>query len=122
MIWKKDAASDNDTGRCLVGEFNANYPGYEFYYYQGNIIKADGTETDINTKGIKGGCSMAIWFDGSLIRQQMEDNIINSMGEWTYVHNMETRHILAQRQEDSCEVEKTKFQFSTGRYNLRLWP
>jgi len=79
VIWKKDAASDNDTGRCLVGEFNANYPGYEFYYYQGNIIKADGTETDINTKGIKGGCSMAIWFDGSLIRQQMEDNIINSM-------------------------------------------
>ena len=79
IIWKKDASSDNDMGRCLVGDFNASYPGYEFYYYQGNIIKADGSETTTNTKGIKGGCAMAIWFDGSLTRQQMEDNIINSM-------------------------------------------
>ena len=79
VIWKKDAAADNDMGRCLVGDFQSKYPGYEFYYYKGNIIKADGSETDINTSGIKGGCAMAIWFDGSLIRQQMEDNIINSM-------------------------------------------
>lgn len=79
VIWRKDAESDNDTGRCLVGDFVADYPGCEFYYYQGNIIKADGTDTDISTKGIKGGCAMAIWFDGSLTRQQMEDNIINSM-------------------------------------------
>ena len=62
-----------------MGDFVADYPGCEFYYYQGNIIKADGTDTDISTKGIKGGCAMAIWFDGSLTRQQMEDNIINSM-------------------------------------------
>ena len=79
IIWKKDAASDNDTGRCLIGDFQSQYPGYESYYYQGNIIKADGTETSTNTKGIKGGCAMAIWFDGYLTRQQMEDNIINSM-------------------------------------------
>lgn len=79
VIWKKDGSSDNDTGRCLVGDFKSEYPGYEFYYYQGNIIKADGTETTENTKGIKGGCAMAIWFGGSLTRQQMEDNIINSM-------------------------------------------
>ena len=79
VIWKKDADTNNDMGRCLVSDFNSNYPGCEFYYYQGNIIKADGTETDINTKGIKGGCAMAIWFDGTLTRQQMEDNIINSM-------------------------------------------
>jgi rhamnogalacturonan endolyase len=79
IIWKKDGAEDNDMGRCLCGDFDANSPGFEFYYYQGNIIRADGTETATNTKGIKGGCSMAIWFDGSLIRQQMEDNIVNSM-------------------------------------------
>ena len=78
VIWQKDGSSDNDTGRCLVGDFLPEYPGYEFYYYQGNFIKADGTETDLNTKGIKGGCAMAIWFDGTLLRQQMEDNIINS--------------------------------------------
>lgn len=81
VIWKKDGSSDNDMGRCLVGDFyaGADFPGCEFYYYQGNIIKSDGTETTYSTKGIKGGCAMAIWFDGSLLRQQMEDNIINSI-------------------------------------------
>ena len=79
VIWKKDSDSDNDTGRCLVGDFLPQYPGCEFYYYQGNIIQSDGTETVISTNGIKGGCAMAVWFDGTLSRQQMEDNIVNSM-------------------------------------------
>ena len=78
VIWKKDAASDNDMGRCLVGDFFPEYPGCEFFYYQGNYIKQDGTETSINTKGQKGGCGMAMWFDGNLSRQLIEDNIIQS--------------------------------------------
>ena len=78
VIWKKDAASDNDMGRCLVGDFFPEYPGCEFFYYQSNYIKQDGTETSINTKGQKGGCGMAVWFDGNLSRQLIEDNIINS--------------------------------------------
>ena len=78
VIWKKDAASDNDMGRCLVGDFFPEYPGCEFFYYQGNYIQQDGTETTINTKGQKGGCGMAVWFDGNLSRQLIEDNIIQS--------------------------------------------
>ena len=78
VIWKKDAASDNDMGRCLVGDFLPQYPGCEFFYYQGNYIQQDGTETTINTKGQKGGCGMAVWFDGTLSRQLIEDNIIHS--------------------------------------------
>ena len=78
VIWKKDAASDNDMGRCLVGDFFPEYPGCEFFYYQGNYIRQDGTETSINTKGQKGGCGMAVWFDGNLSRQLIEDNIIQS--------------------------------------------
>ena len=78
VIWKKDAATDNDMGRCLVGDFFPEYPGCEFFYYQGNYIKQDGTETTINTKGQKGGCGMAVWFDGNLSRQLIEDNIIQS--------------------------------------------
>ena len=31
VIWKKDAASDNDMGRCLVGDFFPEYPGCEFF-------------------------------------------------------------------------------------------
>ena len=80
-IWSKSASSDNDMGRCLVGDFFPQYPGCEFYYYQGNIITSEGKETDINTSskaGWKGGCSMAIWFDGSLSRQLIEDNLISS--------------------------------------------
>lgn len=78
VIWKKDAATDNDMGRCLVGDFFPEYPGCEFFYYQGNYIRQDGTETTINTKGQKGGCGMAVWFDGNLSRQLIEDNIIQS--------------------------------------------
>lgn len=78
VIWQKDADKDNDMGRCLVGDFFPQYAGCEFYYYQGNYIQSDGTETTINTKGQKGGCGMAIWFDGSLSRQLIEDNIIHS--------------------------------------------
>ena len=78
VIWKKDAASANDMGRCLVGDFLPQFSGCEFFYYQGNYIQQDGTETTINTKGQKGGCGMAIWFDGSLSRQLIEDNIIHS--------------------------------------------
>ena len=78
VIWKKDAAAANDMGRCLVGDFLPQFSGCEFFYYQGNYIQQDGTETTINTKGQKGGCGMAIWFDGTLSRQLIEDNIIHS--------------------------------------------
>ena len=78
VIWKKDAATANDMGRCLVGDFLPQFSGCEFFYYQGNYIQQDGTETTINTKGQKGGCGMAIWFDGTLSRQLIEDNIIHS--------------------------------------------
>ncbi len=78
VIWKKDAATANDMGRCLVGDFLPQFSGCEFFYYQGNYIQQNGTETTINTKGQKGGCGMAIWFDGTLSRQLIEDNIIHS--------------------------------------------
>ena len=78
VIWQKDGSTDNDMGRCLVGDFFPEYPGCEFFYYQGNYIQQDGSETAINTKGQKGGCGMAVWFDGNLSRQLMEDNIIQS--------------------------------------------
>ncbi len=78
IIWSKVASENNDMGRCLVGDFFPQYPGCEFFYYQGNYIQQDGTETTINTKGQKGGCGMAIWFDGFLSRQLIEENIVSS--------------------------------------------
>lgn len=80
VIWKKDAAADNDMGRCMVADLLPQYPGCEFYYYKSYLMKSDGTNTTVNSgdKGWKGGCSMGIWFDGNLSRQLIEDNIINS--------------------------------------------
>ena len=42
VIWKKDAASDNDMGRCLVGDFFPEYPGCEFsrQLIEDNIIQS----------------------------------------------------------------------------------
>ena len=67
-----------ESGRTMVALHDARDGSVKFFYYQGNYIRQDGTETTINTKGQKGGCGMAVWFDGNLSRQLIEDNIIQS--------------------------------------------
>lgn len=81
VIWKKDSDKDNDMGRCMVADMLPDSPGCEFYYFRGYMMKSDGSETTVNTggSGWKGGCSMGIWFDGTLSRQLIEDNIIQSV-------------------------------------------
>jgi len=78
IIWSKVSDSDNDTGRCNVADMLPGNPGFEFYYYQSDLFSTDGTDLGNNTKGTKGGCGMNVWFDGTLLREQIEDNIINS--------------------------------------------
>ena len=78
IIWSKVSGSDNDTGRCNVADMLPGNPGFEFYYYQSNLFSTDGTDLDNNTKSIKGGCGMNVWFDGTLLREQIEGGIIQS--------------------------------------------
>jgi len=75
VIWKKDADSDNDMGRCLVSDIDPNSPGCEFWYYGSNAFSQT-SEKDLGYK--PSSCNMAIWFDGSLSRQLINENIIDS--------------------------------------------
>lgn len=75
VIWKKDGTSDNDMGRCLVSDIDPKSPGCEFWYYGSNAYSQTG-EKDLGYK--PSSCNMAIWFDGSLSRQLINENIIDS--------------------------------------------
>ncbi len=81
VIWKKDAASDNDMGRCMVADYSPSTPGCEFCYYKSDLFNQDGASTGISTaSNWKLGFAAAIWFDGSLSRQGLsEDGIIHSV-------------------------------------------
>ena len=78
IIWSKVSDSDNDTGRCMVADIYSDSPGCEFWYYQSNVFRSDGSATDVNTKGWNGGCNAGIWFDGTLSRQLINENAIHS--------------------------------------------
>ena len=80
VIWKKEAASDNDMGRCMVADYSPATPGCEFCYYKSDLFDQDGNSTGITTSGWKLGFATAVWFDGSLSRQGLsEDGILHSV-------------------------------------------
>ncbi len=81
VIWKKEAADDNDMGRCMVADYSPATPGCEFCYYKSDLFDQDGNSTGISTAGDwKLGFAAAIWFDGSLSRQGLsEEGIIHSV-------------------------------------------
>ncbi len=75
VIWEKSAAEDNDMGRCMTADIDPSSPGYEFWWYGSNAWTADGT-TDLGYK--PKSCNAGIWFDGTLSRQLINENIIES--------------------------------------------
>ena len=81
VIWKKDASSDNDTGRCMVADYDPAHPGCEFAYYKSDLFDQDGNSTGISTaKDWKPGFAAAVWFDGTLSRQGLsEEGIVHSV-------------------------------------------
>ena len=81
VIWKKDAASDNDMGRCMVADYSPATKGCEFCYYKSDLFDQYGNSTGISTASDwKPGFAAAIWFDGSLSRQGLaEGGIIQSV-------------------------------------------
>ena len=81
VIWKKDASSDNDMGRCMVADYTPGSPGCEFCYYKSDLFDQDGGSTGISTaSNWKLGFATAVWFDGSLSRQGLsEEGVIHSV-------------------------------------------
>ena len=75
IIWDKKANEDNDMGRALVADINPGSPGCEFWWYGSNAYSWDGSK-DLGFK--PSSCNMTIWFDGTLSRQLINENIIDS--------------------------------------------
>ena len=79
-IWQKVGTSANDMGRCMVDDVDPSSPGCEFWMYGNELFTQDGKELNNSdgTRKKEGSCNMAIWFDGSLSRQLINEGIINS--------------------------------------------
>ena len=78
VIWQRNGTSANDMGRCMVDDIDPSSPGCEFWWPISSDYSAyayDGT----SALGYKpSSCNMAIWFDGTLNRQLINENIINN--------------------------------------------
>lgn len=74
VIWQKVAAEDNDMGRCMVADIDPNSPGCEFWMYGNRVYDQSGNDLGYNTKS----CNMGIWFDGTLTRQLIDGDVIDS--------------------------------------------
>ena len=75
VIWSKVGDSDNDTGRCMVADIDPDTPGCEFWMAGSYAFDSKG-----NDLGYKpASCNMGIWFDGTLSRQLINENTIQSV-------------------------------------------
>ena len=73
-IWNVVASSDNDTGRCMVADIDPASPGCEFWWAGSNAHSYDGKDLGYKPSS----CNAAIWFDGSLSRQLINENTISN--------------------------------------------
>ena len=79
VIWNIVAATEGDQGRCMVADVDPASPGCEFWKYGNELYSQNGKELYSDGKRkTESSCNMAIWFDGSLSRQLIDDNTINS--------------------------------------------
>lgn len=79
VIWNIVAATEGDQGRCMVADVDPASPGCEFWKYGNELYSQNGSELYSDGKRkTESSCNMAIWFDGSLSRQLIDENIINS--------------------------------------------
>ena len=79
-LWQKVGTEDNDMGRCMVADVDPSSPGCEFWMYGSELLSQDGSElyaADGKRKK-ESSANAGIWFDGSLSRQMINENIIHS--------------------------------------------
>lgn len=74
IIWEKASESNNDMGRCCVGDIDPDSPGCEFWYAGGHAFSQDGE--DLGYK--PASCNMMIWWDGTLTRQFLNEGTIQN--------------------------------------------
>ena len=71
-IWSKTSDTDNDMGRCMVADIDANSPGCEFWMYKSNAFSQSGKDLGYQPSS----CNAGIWFSGKLNRQLINEGII----------------------------------------------
>ena len=79
-IWDIVAATAGDQGRCMVADVDPDSPGCEFWKYGNELYNQNGQPL-YNGEGKReeeSSCNAGIWFDGTLSRQMINENIINS--------------------------------------------
>lgn len=80
IIWAKYGTSENDMGRCMTADVDPTSPGYEFWMYGNELFDMNGKELmSGGSRKKESSANAGIWFDGSLNRQMIDGNIINSM-------------------------------------------
>ena len=72
-VWDKQSDTANDTGRCMVADIDPDSPGCEFWWGQ-NAHSAEGEDLGYKPSS----CNAAIWWDGSLSRQLINERTISS--------------------------------------------
>ncbi len=78
-IWSIVSTEDNDQGRCMVADVDPNSPGCEFWKYGNELYTQNGKELSYDgTRAKETSANAGIWFDGTLIRQMINEGIINS--------------------------------------------
>lgn len=78
-IWSIVAAADNDQGRCMVADVDPASPGCEFWKYGNELFTQNGKEYTVDgTRQKETSANAGIWFDGTLVRQMINEGIINS--------------------------------------------
>ena len=74
-IWNKVGTENNDMGRCMVADIDPSHPGCEFWMAGSNAFDYQGKDLGYQPSS----CNMGIWFDGTLQRQLINENIIQSV-------------------------------------------
>lgn len=75
--------SDKDIGRCMAADIDPNYPGVELWSpnsgsvrsFDGKVISKQGDFK--NEISAKVPVNMAVWWDGDLLREMLDKNIIS---------------------------------------------
>ena len=78
VIWQRNGTSSNDMGRCMVDDIDPNSPGCEFWWPISSDYSAYAYDGNKALGYKPSSCNMAVWFDGTLNRQLMNENIINN--------------------------------------------
>ena len=67
--------SDKDVGRCMAADIDPAQPGVEMWSWEAGMRNAKGEAIAGRIKGLP--TNMAVWWDGDLLRELLDKNIIS---------------------------------------------